>query len=289
MVERHNFKDVADGLRCAGEGDVAILPVNTKLANSARMVESRNVTRERSITRGPSPSTTLEKLTTAQVKELQQSLAALGYGLQADGILGPATRTAWGRFKASIDEGEPDGIGPGSVKSLQQQLDAQAAQGHTSGVPMQAVNLVKSFEGYRATAYDDGTGVWTIGWGTTVYPGGQHVKPGDTITEAQGITYLRNDLKGTVDTLATAIPHWSEMNDNQRSALISFGYNLGAGFYGSSGFNTISACLKERRWQDLPNALVLYSDPEDPNVHHGLLRRRLAEGKLWLGQGPYAA
>ncbi len=231
----------------------------------------------------------LEKLTAAQVKELQQSLTTLGFGLQADGILGSATRTAWGRFKASIGEGEPDSIGPASVKSLQEHLDAQEAQGHSSGVPMQAVNLVKSFEGYRATAYDDGTGVWTIGWGTTVYPGGQHVKPGETITEAQALTDLRNDLKSTTNTLAATIPHWSEMNDNQRSALISFGYNLGAGFYGSSDFNTITACLKERRWQDVPNAFILYSDPEDPNVHQGLLRRRLAEGKLWLGEGPYAA
>lgn len=79
------------------------------------------------------------------------------------------------------------------------------------------------------------------------------------------------------------------MNDNERSALISFGYNLSGGFYGSRDFSTISACLREKRWQDVPNALLLHSDPEDSRVHAALLRRRISEGKLWLGEGPYAA
>ena len=47
------------------------------------------------------------------------------------------------------------------------------------------VDLICSFEGKRLTAYDDGVGVWTIGFGTTVYPHGIRVKKGDTCTEAQ--------------------------------------------------------------------------------------------------------
>ena len=34
------------------------------------------------------------------------------------------------------------------------------------------------------------------------------------------------------------------MTDNQRSALVSFAYNLGAAFYGAVGFETISKRLK---------------------------------------------
>jgi GH24 family phage-related lysozyme (muramidase) len=79
------------------------------------------------------------------------------------------------------------------------------------------------------------------------------------------------------------------MNSNQRSALISFGYNLGAGFYGGANFNTISAALKGHNWPGVPQAMLLYSDPEDPKVHAGLLRRRIAEGALWSGDGPFAA
>jgi lysozyme len=34
------------------------------------------------------------------------------------------------------------------------------------------------------------------------------------------------------------------MNENQQGALLSFAYNLGARFYGSSGFNTITRVLR---------------------------------------------
>ena len=70
-----------------------------------------------------------EKLNASQVKELQQALGSLGTGVQADGILGPATRTARGRFKASIGADEPDTIGPASAKALQEQLNAHGAEG----------------------------------------------------------------------------------------------------------------------------------------------------------------
>ena len=38
------------------------------------------------------------------------------------------------------------------------------------------VNLIKGFEGLRLKAYDDGVGVWTIGFGTIKYPNGVRVK-----------------------------------------------------------------------------------------------------------------
>lgn len=70
------------------------------------------------------------------------------------------------------------------------------------------------------------------------------------------------------------------MNDNQRGALLSFAYNLGAGFYGSSNFNTITKVLREKKWSEVPKTLELYRNPGS-NVEEGLLRRRKAEGKLW--------
>jgi lysozyme len=76
------------------------------------------------------------------------------------------------------------------------------------------------------------------------------------------------------------IPHWGEMNDNQRGALLSFAYNLGAGFYGGSGFNTITNNLREKNWEEIPKTLELYRNPGS-KVEEGLLRRRKAEGALW--------
>lgn len=77
------------------------------------------------------------------------------------------------------------------------------------------------------------------------------------------------------------IPYWDEMNENQQGALLSFAYNLGAHFYGSFGFGTISKNLREKEWNQIPDTLTLYRNPGS-NVEAGLLRRRKAEGKLWM-------
>ena len=70
------------------------------------------------------------------------------------------------------------------------------------------------------------------------------------------------------------------MNDNQKGALLSFAYNLGSDFYGHPNFNTITRVLREKKWNEVPEALKLYRNP-GTNVEKGLLRRRVAEGALW--------
>jgi GH24 family phage-related lysozyme (muramidase) len=233
-------------------------------------------------------ATPLERLSKPQLTELQTALQTLGYPVNGvDGILGPATRGAWAQFKSDISSGDADSIGPGSVQTLQQRLERVTQPGAATAVPRQAVAIVKNYEGLRLQAYDDGVGVWTIGYGTTRYPNGAPVRRGDTATEAQAEQYLQNDIRGYTKKLAATIPFWKQMNDDQHAALISFAYNLGPGFYGIGGFETISAALRERRWSDVPAALLLYSMP-GTNVYAGLLARRKAEGELWQGKGKYA-
>jgi len=231
-----------------------------------------------------SAATPLANLNAAQVRELQTALSSLGYGLDSDGILGPLTKSVWGRFKADNSLGEPDLIGPDSVGLLKQRLNGAGSD----DVPPQAVNIVKTFEGYQVKAYQDTAGVWTIGYGTTKYPDGKTVAAGDTVTQAQAETYLAHDMLSCAQTLASTVPYWSAMNANQKSALISFGYNLGPGFYGGSDFNSITSALGGHRWTDVPRVMTLYSDPGESG-HDGLLRRRIAEGDLWQGTGPFAA
>lgn len=156
-------------------------------------------------------------------------------------------------------------------------------------VPDQAVAIVTDFEAFVDHVYDDGVGVATIGYGTTRYPDGRPVRFGDpNITEKTAEIYLSRDLESTVHLLNASIPHWDEMNSNQRSALISFAYNLGDHFFGDPNFRTITSTLRDKRWHDVPKAMELYSNPNDPKVHAGLLRRRKAEGELWQGKGPFA-
>lgn len=146
-----------------------------------------------------------------------------------------------------------------------------------------AIKIIKEFEGVHLSAYPDplsGGDPWTIGYGTTRYSGGVPVKRGDRITMIEADMLLRLEIDRIHDKLRSTVPHWKVMDDNQRSALVSFAYNLGSGFYGAQGFETISRCLRERNWEDVPAALQLYRNP-GTTVEAGLLRRRRAEGQLW--------
>jgi GH24 family phage-related lysozyme (muramidase) len=138
-----------------------------------------------------------------------------------------------------------------------------------------AVALIKEFEGCHLTAYKCPAGVWTIGYGTTA-----GVKQGDTITQDQAEQMLMREIDRIVERLR-AVPHWNEMSANQQSALISFAYNLGSGFYGATGFETISKRLREKDWRRVPEALLLYRNPGS-SFEAGLKRRRIAEGNLWV-------
>lgn len=51
------------------------------------------------------------------------------------------------------------------------------------------IDFIKGFEELRLKAYDDGVGVWTIGWGHT-----KGVKKGDVITIEQAEQFFRDDL-----------------------------------------------------------------------------------------------
>ena len=120
----------------------------------------------------------------------------------------------------------------------------------------------------------------TIGWGSTRNFDGKPFKITDTIDIQTANLLIEHQIKTEFLPALQKIPYWSEMNDNQQGCLLSFAYNLGAGFYGSPNFNTITRVLKEKKWSEVPKALELYRNP-GTNVEKGLLRRRIAEGDAW--------
>jgi lysozyme len=155
---------------------------------------------------------------------------------------------------------------------------------NSSSIPSQALNIIKEFEGFSSKAYyDPHTGALpiTIGYGSTRKLDGTPFFIGETVTREEAENLLIYQLNKEFIPALQKIPHWNEMNDEMRSALISFAYNLGANFYGSSGFNTISKNLREKDWKAIPKTLELYRNPGS-SVEAGLLRRRKAEGKLWM-------
>src|SRR4051812_49352160 len=106
--------------------------------------------------------------------------------------------------------------------------------------------LVKAYEGLRLEAYQDTSGIWTIGYGHT-----KGVKPGDSIGAARAEQLLKADLmeaEQAVETLVT-VP----LTDNQFSALVSFVFNLGEAAFARStllkklnqgGYGLVPVCLK---------------------------------------------
>ena len=148
---------------------------------------------------------------------------------------------------------------------------------------MTGLKLIKEFEGCHLSAYPDplsGNLPITIGWGSTRRKDGSPFQLGQSISQQEADELLIGQCKSEFLPALRKIPYWSEMSDGKRGALLSFAYNLGAGFYGSGDFNTITKRLKNKEWDLVPDALYLYRNPGS-NVEAGLARRRKAEGDAW--------
>ena len=139
------------------------------------------------------------------------------------------------------------------------------------------LDLIKQFEGFRAEAYRDSVGVWTIGYGTTsradvgVYP-----VPGMIITKAEAEWYLQKALEKfarDIDPLITA-----PINPNEYAAFLSLAYNIGPGAFGkSSALRHFNAGDKAKA-----AASILLCNKAGGKVLKGLVRRREAEKALFL-------
>lgn len=143
------------------------------------------------------------------------------------------------------------------------------------------IDIIKHFEGFHPDAYLCPAAIWTIGWGNTAYRDGSAIEPGDWIGQADADALLQATVDAIVRSLSGSVPYWGGMNEQQQSALVSFAYNVGSYFYGQPGFETISGCLREQDYQNVPDALLLYCNPGS-TFEAGLKRRRKAEGCLWV-------
>lgn len=199
---------------------------------------------------------------------------------QAWALIGPADQIALQKLWRTDD---PSPAPPGGVSGSS-----------SDRVPVAALELIKEFEGYaraladgRAEAYPDPIAGWqvaTIGFGTTRYPDGRAVRQGDVISRDQAVTYLSHDVEQNCRPALEAIPTWVRMTSNQRSALYSFAYNLGANFYGGPDFASITrVCDSPERWDDqawVKEQFVKYRNPGTA-AEAGLRRRREAEATLF--------
>lgn len=137
------------------------------------------------------------------------------------------------------------------------------------------LELIKSFEGFRAEAYKDSVGVWTIGWGST-----KGVKAGMRISTDEAEARLREDLREAESAVERLVK--VPLTDNQFAALVSFVFNVGAGNFSKS---TLRKKLNQGSYSNAAMEFPRWNKAGG-KVLHGLTRRRQAEWKLFLSDAP---
>ena len=127
-------------------------------------------------------------------------------------------------------------------------------------------------------AYDDGTGTWTIGYGSIYnYDENRPVQQGDTITQQQADSWLQQEAQSKMNAVKSLVT--VPITNNQLIALSSFAYNEGVGALQNStllsllnsGANKQTVADQFDRW--------VYAGG---SIMKGLVTRRAAEKQLFL-------
>lgn len=133
--------------------------------------------------------------------------------------------------------------------------------------------LIEKYEGLKLRSYQDGAGVWTIGYGHT-----HDVHIGQYETQAQADADLCKDIADAEAAVARLV--MPVLLQCEFDALVSFTYNEGQGRLASS------TLLKELNtgYFDEAAAEFLKWDIIDGKKSTGLDARRADERRMFLGQ-----
>lgn len=131
--------------------------------------------------------------------------------------------------------------------------------------------IIKNYEGLSLTAYNDGGGVPTIGYGHT-----RNVKMGDTATAEQCEAWLREDVKLAEYLVDRYCPE--EATGNQFSALVSLVFNVGGSVVASK---TLGKKLRLGDYAGAANEFDKWVYDNGKKLK-GLVKRRAEEKALFL-------
>ena len=129
------------------------------------------------------------------------------------------------------------------------------------------LNLIKSYEGCRLTAYRCPANVLTIGWGHT-----KNVYEGMSITQDEADRLLVEDVQIYANAVHKYVSKFN-FNQNQFDALTSFAYNCGIG-----SLDAVMSCCNTK--QEIAEECKLYNKAGG-QVLAGLVRRREEEYQLF--------
>ncbi len=133
------------------------------------------------------------------------------------------------------------------------------------------IAFIKGWESLRLKAYDDGGGVWTIGYGHI-----KQVQPGDECTEAQAEAWLRDevdDVSADIDPLIHVM-----LAQHEHDSLVSLAFNIGVGAFAKS---TLLSRLNNSDFGSAADEFLRWNR-DNGRIVQGLVKRRKAERAMFL-------
>ena len=97
-------------------------------------------------------------------------------------------------------------------------------------------------EGFRAHAYQDTVGVWTIGYGSTRINGEPVTETTPAISEPDARRLLRADLYNALITCQAIYENYDQLSPARQEVLANMAYNLGAA--GLSRFKRMNEAVR---------------------------------------------
>ncbi len=151
-------------------------------------------------------------------------------------------------------------------------------------ISQKGLSLICSFEGFKAFPYQDAKGVWTIGYGTTVYPNGYKVTYTDmALSEQQAVDCMKYHIEARVipvieKNLPNRANKYGKLEQNQVDAICSFIYNVGAKAFEGS---TLLKDIKAGATQEAITAGFMMWVKSGGMLLKGLVARRKAEAEYY--------
>lgn len=150
----------------------------------------------------------------------------------------------------------------------------------------QGVSMIKRFEGFRSSLYNDPVGHCSVGYGELVHRGNCNGDASEQlyrngISESQASDLLRQRLNSFQQLINDAVT--VELNQNQFDSLVSFSYNVGNGNFRQS---TLLRLLNQGNYGAVPTELRKWTKGRVNGQLvdlPGLVARRNEEANLFAG------
>lgn len=136
----------------------------------------------------------------------------------------------------------------------------------------QGIYDMLQYESFRAEAYQDSGGIWTIGYGHT-----KNVKPGDVVTKEQAIELFKQDLQVAENSVNKNVK--VPISQNMFDTLVDFAFNVGTGAFESS---TLLKKLNAGDYQGAANEFKNWIYDNKKQIQKGLVTRNEKRAQKFL-------